>query len=508
MTETSLIPSSLKTFTLALKDSFQNFTAALGIGTNNLLTQGTYALNPITRNRLKLEQMYRGSWLCAAAVDLTAEDMCRESIDIQGLDIQDQENIHNTISEFGMWASYMSALKWGRLYGGSILYIMIDGQDPSTELNIDSIQLNQFKGLMVLDRWQIMPSMTEFVTELGPDYGLPLYYDVISDRLIVNTNTRIHHSRVIRFVGHELPHQQRIAEMGWGQSVLERINDRVIAFDSTHTGIAQLVFKAHLRIMKIKNLRQIVAQEGPAKDALVAQMQMMRNTQSNEGISLIDFEDELEAQSYGFGGLAELLDKFGEQVSGAIQTPVTRLFGSSPGGLNATGDSDITTYYDNLEKQREMRLRNSWHKLLKILSYSCLGKPLDATATFKFRSLYVMKDNEKADIVQKLVTAIIDTFNARIIDKQTALKELRKLGTSYDIFALIPDEHLRDEFKKASEEEWAIRIGDGRASKLDYFRDQHGLSDEDAYAKIAEIEKERKSAVPGIPRVVRVTEQD
>lgn len=65
----------------------------------------------------------------------------------------------------------------------------------------------------------------------------------------------IHHSRLIRFDGVTLPYQQAQTENEWGMSIIERIWDRLTAFDSATMGAAQLVYKAHLRTMKIHKLR-------------------------------------------------------------------------------------------------------------------------------------------------------------------------------------------------------------------------------------------------------------
>ena len=42
-------------------DSFQNFMARTGIGTDNMSTGSSYGFNPISRDRVRLEWMYRGS---------------------------------------------------------------------------------------------------------------------------------------------------------------------------------------------------------------------------------------------------------------------------------------------------------------------------------------------------------------------------------------------------------------------------------------------------------------
>ena len=54
-----------------------------------------------------------------------------------------------------------------------------------------------------------------------------------------------------------------------GMSVVERIWDRLTAFDSATVGAAQLVYKAHLRTYSVEKLRELIALGGPAFEALL-----------------------------------------------------------------------------------------------------------------------------------------------------------------------------------------------------------------------------------------------
>ena len=45
------------------KDSFQNFQAKIGYGTGNVADGGSYSIDYLSRNRWRLEAMYRSSWI-------------------------------------------------------------------------------------------------------------------------------------------------------------------------------------------------------------------------------------------------------------------------------------------------------------------------------------------------------------------------------------------------------------------------------------------------------------
>lgn len=426
-------------------DSFQNFQAALGIGASNQISNSFYGFNPITRLRLQLEWMYRGSWLVGMAVDAPADDMTRAGIELETqLAPEEKDELQATIQDLQIWQSLNQVIKWSRLYGGALGYLMLDGQDPESPLNLDSIAPGQFKGIMPIDRWMVQPSLSNLISQLGPEYGLPKYYDLVQYEPTLNYWPRIHHSRLVRMVGIELPFNQRITENYWGESVVERIYDRLVAFDSTTQGAAQLVYKAHLRIMKVEGLRQIIAAGGPAMAGLTAQMANMRQTQSSEGITLLDSTDDFEAQQYTFAGLSDMMLQFGQQISGALQIPLVRLFGQSPGGLNSTGESDLRTYYDHLAKQQETNLRAPLVKILDVISRSTLGEPLPKGFRFRFNPMWLVTEKERADIAASTTDSVIKAVESAIISPATALKELRQQSHLTGVFTNISDEEIED----------------------------------------------------------------
>jgi phage-related protein (TIGR01555 family) len=423
-------------------DSFQNLIARVGKGTDNQNTFSTYSQSTISRNRVVLDNAYRSSWIAGKAVDAFSEDMTREGVEIRcGEKPEDLAKIEGALTNMVIWDRLRSVCKWARLYGGAIGVLMIDGQDVSTPLNTDKISKGQFKGLLVLDRWTVNPSLSEIVEDFGIHMGEPKYYATIADGQGMKSQ-KIHYSRVIRMDGVELPYYQRMAEMGWGQSVLERLWDRLISFDSTTEGAAQLVYKAHLRTYGVKGLREIIGSGGKALEGLIKQMEMIRAYQSNEGLTLMDSEDIFESHSYSFGGLSDMLMQFGQQLSGAMDIPLVRLFGQSPAGLNSTGESDMRNYYDNIKQQQNSKLRDGVTRIYQCAFPSVLGKPLPPDFDYDFRSLWQMDDTQKADMGSKVATAVKDVYESGIIGRQTALKELKGASHVTGLFTNITDEEI------------------------------------------------------------------
>lgn len=429
-------------------DSFQNFEARVGLGTNNQSSAYTYGFDFISRNRVQMEAMYRSSWIVGQAVDVVAEDMTRMGVEIGSAIVPEQKDqLNEAIENLGIWDSLCDTVKWARLYGGALAVMMIDGQNASTPLNVDRIAEGQFKGLCVLDRWLVQPTLNDLVTEPGPDLGMPRFYDVVADSMAL-PRQRIHYSRVLRFDGVTLPYWQRIAENLWGQSVIERLIDRLVAFDSTTMGAAQLVFKAHLRTMKVKDLRKVIAAGGPALEALLKNVDMIRRFQSNEGLSLIDADDDMQIDQFGFTGLDSVLLQFAQQLAGALQIPLVRLLGQSPAGLNSTGESDLRTYYDNIKQQQERRMRMPLNRLFQVLFRSVLGSAAPKGFAYEFRSLWQMTDTDKATVAKTVTDAVTEAVDAGLLSAAGGMKELRASSHVTGVFTSITDE----EIEQASDE--------------------------------------------------------
>jgi uncharacterized protein len=437
ITKPSFTPSGRK----LTSDSFQNFVGALGMGTENILSASTYGFNPVSRIRTLLEWIHRGSWLGGVAIDLVADDMTRMGVEIKGdLDPGDIEELQEAFTGFGNWNAINDNIKWARLYGGSIAVMLIDGQKMDTPLRLETVGKDQYKGLLVLDRWMCDPGLNDLVTEFGPHLGLPKFYRVTSEAPALVGN-RIHYSRVLRMEGIRLPYWQRVMENLWGVSVLERLYDRMVSFDSATAGASQLAYKSYLRTYGVENLREIISAGGKAMDALVRQIQFMRMTQSNEGITLMDTKDTFEAIANApFTGINELLQQLGQQLSGALQIPLVRLFGQSPAGFS-TGETDLRAYYDTINQAQNRYMKSPVTSMYRAQAQS-MGMKLPPGFAIQFRPLWQLTEEQKGTVATSTTDAIMKVSEAGLLSDQVILKELKQQSTVTGVFTNIQKEDI------------------------------------------------------------------
>lgn len=423
-------------------DAFSNVLARLGAGTPNLLEGTDYPMTRLTQNFQLMNSLYRSHWIVRKVIDTIPEDMVKNWINITTQLEPDQIKRFNKLQRTTrIQRDILQGLKWGRLYGGAAAVIIIDGHEDILDqpLDYDMIMPGSFKGLIIGDRWSgITPGETLIEDVSSPDFGLPEYYMWNTDEFTV----RVHHSRILRFIGRELPYIEKCTEVGWGASEVEIIFDELKKRDNTSWNIAQLIFLANLRVLKMADLGETLAlgDEQSQKD-LYNTVQAQNWLMSNMGMYILNKDDDFDTKQYTFSGLNDIYESFMLDVAGAAEIPVTKLFGRAPAGFNATGESDSKNYYETVEQKQTAQLDPVLDKLLPIMFISEFGAVPD-DLDYDYNPIGTPSESELSDIVDKKSNAIINVFNAGLISQKIALKELKEMSETTGMFTNITDEDI------------------------------------------------------------------
>lgn len=425
-------------------DAFSNPLFRLGYGSQSPLEATEYPLTRMTDNYALLNSLYRDNWVVQNVVGLMVDDMLREWYKLRGsLAPEYLDELARVERVTQLRASLNEGLRWGRLYGGAAGLILIRGQESLLDqpLDLETIMPGSFAGLMILDRWSgIVPDM-ELVTDMGdPDRDLPKYYMVnnAEGRMVA----RVHHSRIIRFTGRELPRWEKIAELYWGASEVEALYKDVVAHDNVSANIAALTFRANIDTMEVNNLEQLMAVGSTEQQKRFWRvMQAQSVMKSNFGYQLINKGDQIKNTQFTFTGLDDVYEAMCLNLCGASHYPMTKLFGRSPAGMNSTGESDLKNYYDYVNAQREAKLRPALDRLLPVMAMSAWGAVPD-DLKIEFPPLWTPTAKEMADVAKIKSEAYISGFQAGLYDKATAMKELKKLEDETGMFGSISDDEI------------------------------------------------------------------
>ena len=418
-------------------DGYTNPMAFLGAA-SGLLSSGTFIRSGLTRDTELLTTLYRESWLAKKIIDMPAEDMTRAWYSLSASVSNEETAAFRALeARHSVRNEITNAIRWARLYGGSLALMVIRGEESRLDqpLDLSTLYPGCFEGLLVVDRSQSVEPSLELVEDLeDPDYGLPAWYEFSPDPG-GGSAVRVHHSRVLRFVGRELPSAEAVRENYWGASELEHIWDELQKRSAVSANIAQLVFQANITTLKMSDFGEILAvgTENQRKRVLRA-MEEQNRLRTSFGLQIISAEDSIENHPYSFAGLSGIYSEFMMDMSGAAEIPATRLFGRSPQGMNATGESDLVNYYERISQLQETYLRPALERLLPVLMISAFGYAAE-DAQVVFEPIASTTPAERVDIASRLSSTLVSLCSAGIISPASALEELRAQGRELGIFS-------------------------------------------------------------------------
>ena len=413
-------------------DGYANHMAFLG-AESPLLSSGTFVRSGLSRQHELLTAAYRENWIARRIIDMVSEDITRGWYRLNtSRPEEDIEDIRKAEARHSIKQEITNAIRWARLYGGSIA-IMVTSyylQTYEKPFNPKIVLPGDFAGLWVLDRSMVTPSI-ETVTDLSdPDYGTPMYYEV--DLMETGgTETRhvnIHHSWVLHFTGRELPPEEAMNEEYWGASELEALWDELMKRSSTSANIAQLVFQANIMTLKMGNLgADMLMGSDRTRQSVMQAIENENRLRTSYGLQVVSAEDAVDNHPYNFAGLSEIYEDFMLDLAGASGIPVTKLFGRSPQGMNATGEADMRNYYDMIAQEQERMLRPALEKLMPFLVRSCLGfYPEDLEIIFEPQMSISLA--ERAELSMKMAEEIKTLYEAGLITLEEAREEMKARG--------------------------------------------------------------------------------
>lgn len=373
---------------------------------------GAYYAAPYLSD-IDLLNAYRGSWLPRKIVDIPALDATRKWRDWQA-EADQIEKIEEEEKRLGLKAKVYEARVKARLFGGAALYIATGDRNPAQELNPERVSAQGVKFLTVLTRRVLKPGEIETDPE-SQFYGRPKVYTLTTGTRQVD----IHPSRLVRFIGAPFPDDELQGDpqnYGWGDSVLAAMLDAVKNADSTAGNVASLVFEAKIDVIKVPQLMASLAD--PAyRTRLLERFTLAAAAKGNNGTLILDNEEEYQQKSATFQTLPDVMDRFLQIVAGAADIPLTRLLGTSPGGMNSTGEADLRNYYDRISSMQQLEMQPAMQTLDECLIRSALGsRPPEVH--YIWSSLWQISDKERSEIGKAIAETISTLTNTGLYPQE------------------------------------------------------------------------------------------
>lgn len=397
-------------------DGWKNF--LVGIGSKLDKRTGTvYGHSPLIPDK-DLEAIYLSDGLGTRIIDVVADDMTREWIDLapeNSTGIKEAESraeaVEKVLEELDAETVCNTALKWKRLYGGAIIIVgALDGNSLDAPLNVKGIR--EIDYLRVIDRSDILLQMSEFQTDpTKKDFGKPIRFHVRFEVGNHYQEAKVHASRCLQFKGIPVP---RNAVLGatfdhryWGLSALQPVFEALSDYGTVSDAVTNILYEFIIGKYQLNGLSDLIA--SGKEDLIQQRMEIMSAMKSVIHAILLDEGETYSRDTATLSGIPEIIDRYMMRLCSVTGIPMTRLFGRSPGGLNATGESDTMNYYDMIRSKQKTELKPALHPLLKIIQEWKKEKLL---IRINFEPLQQTSEKENAEI--KKIEAETNEIKARM----------------------------------------------------------------------------------------------
>jgi uncharacterized protein len=368
-------------------DGWQNL--ATGYGTSRDKTMSATFEQGCPLNDMTLSAMFSYDDLAGKICDVYPKEEMRCGFTISGYQPNEIADAQKYLNKFELPQTMTDARIWGNVYGGSVIWPLVDDGLPPEE-PLDLAKIRSVMGLRVIDRRWLIPE-TWYYT--GPKAGYPELYRAVQPTqggalLIIG---RIHETRLVKFPGARTEWQRKLSLLMWDESVLVKPYAALRSAGQIWQAIENLVSDANQGVFKIEHLFDLVTADPTQGDdaaafasspsgKLLKRIAFMDRTRSaGRAIVLDKTLEEFERVPTSFAGLPELSAGQWKRVAAASDIPVSRLIGEAPAGLNATGDAETETFHAKVNANRTQIVEPRLRQLLRIL-FSAQDAPKLSTA--------------------------------------------------------------------------------------------------------------------------------
>ena len=347
-----------------------------------------------------LADAYLANGFARRIVDCVAEEMTRAGFDLEGetLDPAIKDNVQSRFEELNAMVHFCNAIKWARAFGGSAIVLGIkDGGDFLTPMNPEAIQVVEF--MRVYDRFELA------VVERYDDPNLETFGRVKTWRVspataaastVAATAYDVHESRVFVFDGDSIPNRLRQQNQGWGAAVLQRCLVELRRLNNGHKWAELLLERSQQAVHGIPDLSNTLSTTEGEKQ-VIKRVDVVDRVRNAQNTIVIDALETFEVKSASLGGVQDIIDRFAEALSATTGIPIFVLMGRSPGGLNATGESNEKAWYADIGNKQNTILKNPLDLLVSyIISEGNNGANDGNDYTVKFNPLSVPGDKDEA----------------------------------------------------------------------------------------------------------------
>lgn len=396
---------------------------------------------------MQLTGLYEGNGLFSKIIDTPAEEALKHGFDLNLKSDELNAFVEDALDDLEWEEKAATAIKWARLYGGALIVMLID-DGRGLEEPVDWEHIRSIDELRVYERSIVQPDYASLyqqdyggkgVGNRVSKFGRPEYYYVSS----IYGSFKVHESRCLVFRNGVLPEQTSNATyLFWGMPEYVRIRRALRETVTAHTDSVKLLERSVQAIYSMKGLASLLTTDD-GENQVLKRLQLVDTSRGLLNSIAIDSEGEqYDFKTFQFSGVKDVIDATCNMLSALTNIPQTILFGRSPAGMNATGDSDFESYYNFVEKIQRLMLKRNLRTLLDVVFRAGIASgdvAEEPDYKLEFKPLWSLSDTEQAAVDQTKA--------------QTALVKAQTAQAYVDMQALDPTEVRR---RLASDEEFDV----------------------------------------------------
>jgi uncharacterized protein len=351
---------------------------------------------------------YAQGGLLARVVDMPADASVARGVTIKGGDAQ----LDGELDRLQVLPALGDGLRWSLLEGGAALVLITqDGAELTEQLNPGT--LVSIDEIRVVAMGDIRPGDAKYTDPRQLNFGKPTTYRI---RWAGNAEFVIHESRVIEIPGGPIPAANvNTTGVPWaGRGLSTRAVQAIERYRRALGWAERLLERSQQAVHGMQGLAEMLMQ-GPTGEAVVRKrIDLVDSNRSAINGVAVDGGDTYTITSAPTTGVPGVLAELQVAVSAETGIPVTILFGRSPGGLNATGDSDWAGFFDLCAQLQGKRLTPALERIVSLI-YAQKGVTFDNVPDdweIEWNPLAVLTEQQRAELEDKKADTVKKTTEA------------------------------------------------------------------------------------------------
>lgn len=329
--------------------------------------------------------------------ETTANEMTRQWIEIKSVGEEDNSEAIKQIEEcyerLNVRDVFRKAIETDGLFGRGQILVQIKDHDGKLAnpllLTEKTIAKGSLKALVNIEPMWTTPAPYNAIDPTLPDFYKPKAWYVMAQE--------IHASRLFTLISRPVPDMLKPAYNFGGVSMTQLMMPYVERWLRTVDSVSDLLHSFSLSGIKT-DMSAILSGSDDGDTNIMLRAELYNRLRDNRGLMLLSKDEEEFFQfNTPLSGLDALLAQSQEQMAAPSHTPLVKLLGITPSGLNASTEGEITVYYDHIRAMQENLLRDPLDKLLKLVQLHLFGKVND-NITFDFVPLQQMSETELSTI--------------------------------------------------------------------------------------------------------------